>query len=81
MSDSPRIHVTVDQKINLGNFQSASVTMGVSGVPFESTAEEIGLMLDTAQLTFDLLKPRMREKIAEIRREQGFESELAEAIA
>lgn len=54
----------MDRKINLGNFESASVTIGLSRVPVGATEEQISQMLETANLGFKLLGAELNKKIA-----------------
>ncbi len=77
MSDEPqpRIAVTIDRKINLGNYESASVGLVLSGVPVGATVEEIDAMLDTGKIMYDQMRARLQEQVAEKRKEgnpQGY---------
>lgn len=67
--DFPTIHITIDQKINLGNFESASVSMGISKLPFDADEEMINQALETQSLAYKMLGAKMREKIGKIRGE------------
>jgi len=71
--EAPKIHVSIEQSVNLGNFQSAKVSMGVSQLPFDADADMIERALLTQQLAFTMLKTQMREKIASVRKENGFD--------
>jgi hypothetical protein len=64
MSDEPRIAVTIDRKINLGNYESASVGIVLSGVPVGASVEEIDAMLDTGRIMYDRMRERLQEKVA-----------------
>lgn len=77
MSDepTPRIAVTIDRKINLGNYESASVGLVLSGVPVGATVEEIDAMLDTGRIMYDQMRARLQEQVTENRKEgnpQGY---------
>ena len=55
----PTICVSLSQKINLGNFESADAFISVT-VPAGSTEAEITAALDTGQLSWKLMAPRLR---------------------
>ena len=61
--DGPRIAITIDRKINLGNYESASVGIVLSGVEVGTTEEEIDAMLDTGRIMFDRMRERLKEKV------------------
>jgi hypothetical protein len=68
MSDQPRVAVSIEQKINLGNYESAGVGIILSGVPPGATVEEIDEMLDTGRIMYDRMRERLKEKVAEARK-------------
>lgn len=68
---TPRIAVTIDRKINLGNYESASVGLVLSGVPVGATVEEIDAMLDTGKIMYDQMRIRLQEQVVERRRQGG----------
>ena len=68
MSDDRHIAVSIDRKINLGNFESAAVGIVLSGVAPGTTAEEIDEMLDTGRIMYDRMRERLQEKVAEERK-------------
>ncbi len=68
MSDEPRIAVTIDRKINLGNYESAAVGIVLSGVAPGTSVEEIDEMLDTGKIMYDRMRERLQEKVAAERR-------------
>ncbi len=69
MSDEPRIAITIDRKINLGNYESAAVGIVLSGVAPGASVEEIDAMLDTGRIMYDRMRERLQEKVAETRKE------------
>jgi hypothetical protein len=71
MSNEPCIAVTIDRKINLGNYESASVGLVLSGVPVGATVEEINAMLDTGRIMYDQMRARIQEQVVERRRQGG----------
>ena len=68
---TPRIAVTIDRKINLGNYESASVGLVLSGVPVGATVEEIDAMLDAGKIMYDQMRIRLQEQVVERRRQGG----------
>ena len=70
MADEERhIAVSIERKINLGNYESAGVGIVLSGVMPGTPVEEIDEMLDTARIMFDRMRDRLQQKIAEARKE------------
>ena len=67
--DGPRIHVSVEHKVNLGNYESASVSMGIAQLPFDADEETIRQAMKTQSLAYKILSEEIRTKIAKIRRE------------
>lgn len=65
--DYPNIHVTIDRKVNLGNYESASVSIGLSRVPVGATAEQIDQMLETAGLAYKRLASELNAKVQLVR--------------
>lgn len=70
--NAPRIHVSIDQKVGLPNYGSASVSMSLSQVPFDATEEDIRAMLATQKVVYNVLLESLREKISLLRKENGF---------
>ena len=66
----PRVTISVDQKIYLGNYESASVGIILSSLPAGVTEAEIEALLDTGRLAYGKMVERLAEKVA-ARREAG----------
>jgi hypothetical protein len=79
-NDGPRIHVSIERKINVGNFESAAVSMGISGIPFDADEAEILQAMETQRLAYSILAGEMKKKIARIRREPMFAEEHSASI-
>jgi hypothetical protein len=71
--DAPKIHVSTDRKLNMGNFESASVLMGISQLPFDADESVIRKAMETQQLAYSILASELRKKIAKIRRDPMFD--------
>jgi hypothetical protein len=69
--DRPKIYVSIERKVNLGNYESASVSMGISQLPFDADEETIRRAMETQSLAYKILAGELRTKIAKIRREPG----------
>lgn len=69
--DAPTIHVTIEQTVNLGNYQSAKVVAGISRLPFNADEETIQQALETQKIVFSKLTDKMRDQISRLRREEG----------
>jgi hypothetical protein len=65
--DSRTAGVSVGMKINLGNYESADASMWLSGIPVGATAAEIDAMIETAEVSFERLKPRLQALAQQIR--------------
>ena len=63
----PKIGVSIERKINLGNFENVTIYMSVDGVEPGATTEEITELLVTGDRAFDLLKDRMAKKIKDLK--------------
>jgi len=70
LSDEPRISISIDQKVNLGNYESASVGIILSSLPIGVTEAEIEALLDTGRLAYDKMCTRLAAKVA-AKRETG----------
>ena len=72
--DEPRLSVTmsVQMKVNLGNYESADAFLSVSGVTADTTEEQLAEILDgPGRVSYELLKKHLGERIAEIRATKG----------
>lgn len=73
MPDEPRpptLTVSLERKINLGNYESASIFLAVSGVPVEATENEamdlvIQALRVPGKIVYDALVLEMRARVAE----------------
>ena len=70
MSDEPRVTIAIDQKLNMGNYESASVGIILSSLPVGVTEAEIEALLDTGRLAYDKMVERLAVKVA-AKREAG----------
>ena len=77
---APAIHISIEQSINLGNYQTAKVSMSITNLPFEADEDMIETAMATQAIAFTKMKEAMRGKIAKIRREGGFEGEVEEIV-
>lgn len=62
-----KIAVSFSAKINVGNYESREVFLSVSDVEPGATESDIEAALDTASLSFEALRHRMKKKLAEVR--------------
>lgn len=62
------VTVGVDMKVNLGDYESASASLFLSKVPVGATEEDIEKALDTAKVTFNLMKERLYEQVTQLRK-------------
>lgn len=59
-SDEIKLSMSVDFKVNLGNYESASVLVCLSGVPVGATEEDIEYAMDTAGLAWEVIRDKVR---------------------
>lgn len=64
----PKVTVSVDMKVNLGNYESASVGLILSQVPASADDAEIDALLDTGKLVYEKMRDRLKDKVLETRR-------------
>jgi len=67
MEGDIRISMSVDRKINLGNYESGSVFLSLTNVPVGASREEIEAALVTSKITFDVLKDAVNARVADMR--------------
>ena len=70
MAEEPRVTIAIDQKLNMGNYESASVGIILSSLPVDITEAEIDALLDTGRLAYGKMVERLAAKVAE-KREAG----------
>lgn len=63
--------ISMSRKINLGKYESADVFISLGGITHDTTEEDVMLLLDgPVKDTFEILKERLRERVAAARREE-----------
>jgi hypothetical protein len=65
--DEPKIAVSMEMKVNLGNYESAGASIVLSGLRQGATEEEIEALLDTGKVAWLLMRERLVVKVAELR--------------
>lgn len=65
--ETPRVAVSVERTVNLGNYESAKVFMSISNLMPGSSEEAIEEALETSASAYVLLKARVRDQVAEIK--------------
>lgn len=61
------LSISVDQKVGLPNYGSASVFLSVSGVTASTTEDEIDELLDNSKIVYAKIAERIRAKVREIK--------------
>lgn len=66
-----RICVTMGQRVNLGNYESADVSICLSGIPLGASEELVAEMLATAKIAYRQIGERIKNEVREIRTGKG----------
>lgn len=66
--DTPRVAVSIERTVNLGNYENVKVFMSVSNLLPDVSDEAIEDALETSRSAYALLKVRVKEEVAEIRK-------------
>lgn len=59
--------VSVQHKVNLGNYESADVFVSVSGVTAATTEDELDEMVEVSKIVFKKIVGRLRRNIEAVR--------------
>ena len=70
--DRPILNLHVEQKLNTGNYESLTVSIGLSRLPFDAPDVVIDETLGTADRAVERIRGRLRERIAAIRMEERY---------
>lgn len=78
--DEPQAHgirttISIEQKINLGDYQSASVSIILSGIPSGASEEAIEEPLDTGKIAYDRMRERLVARVRAVKAAHGFAHE------
>lgn len=63
----PTVSVMAKLTVNLGNYESASIELGIAGLPAGASQEEIMPLLDTGELTYKLIHERLTVQAQSLR--------------
>ena len=63
----PRIAVSVDIKLNLGNYESMGASVMLSGLRADVTGDEVDTLLETSEIAFERIRLRLRGALGEAR--------------
>lgn len=65
--DGIKVNLSLERKVNLGNYESGGVFISISNVPVGATEEEIAAAMDTGQIVFDVLRVAVNDKAKKLR--------------
>jgi hypothetical protein len=63
----PTLSVSVEMKVNLGNYNSAAAFVSMTGVTAETTEEEMDRLLSNGRVAWDKLRADLAEKVRELK--------------
>lgn len=71
---APALTVSIERKVNLGNYESASIFLAVSGVPVAATEEEamdlvVRALRVPGKIVYEALVLEMKARVAEAHEE------------
>ena len=69
----PTLSISVDMKVNLGDYNSAGAFVSMSGVTADTTPEEMDRVLANGKVAWDKLRADLSAKVAAIRAQRDAE--------
>lgn len=69
--DGIRVAISVDLKVNLGNYESAAAFVSLSNIPVGASESDIEAALDTGKLAWSLIRDRAMVQAQELRSKTG----------
>ena len=61
----PTVWASMSAKINLGNYQSEDISVGMAGVPIGITAAELEILLTDGKKTMAMVVNKLAEQMAQ----------------
>lgn len=71
--ETPKVSVSIQRKINIGNYESVDVFLAVSGVEAETHPDDIEAALDAGEVAYEQIAQRIVEKTKQIQKNRGGE--------
>ena len=68
MTGDERISVSVERKVNLGNYESVGFFFSLSGLEHGTNRREMEQLLETGELAFEVLREKIVERTEAVRR-------------
>jgi hypothetical protein len=68
---APLLRIQIEQRVNLGGYEHAQVSIALSHLPFDADEAMIAQALDTSDLAIHLMRNRARAQVARIRCEDA----------
>jgi hypothetical protein len=68
--DGIRVAISVDLKVNLGNYESAAAFVSLSNIPVGASEQDITDALDTGKLAWSIIRERAMAQAAELKRKE-----------
>ena len=63
----PTLSISVEMKINLGNYNSASAFVSMSGLTAETTEDDMDRLLSNGRVAWEKLRADLSAKVTEIK--------------
>lgn len=67
MGDNPTVGVSVQMKVNLGNYESADAFLSMQGIDESTTTEQMDALMDQGRIAYEKLRAALKERVSDIR--------------
>ena len=61
----PTCWASMEATINIGNYQNEKISVGLAGIPIDTTAEELEVLLEGGRATIEMVVEKLGQRMAE----------------
>lgn len=65
--DGLSVSISLERKVNLGNYETAGIFISVNGVKPGTSAEDIDAALDTGKIAYERIRLALKDKVEALR--------------